>query len=63
MIRTDSNLKKLSEVKAYGIRLNDRFAALDVLDDRQDMTWAGEDTGEHIKISAKDGSIESVQNF
>ena len=50
-------------MKAYGIRLNDRFAALDVLDDRQDMTWAGEDTGEHIKISAKDGSIESVQNF
>jgi len=27
------------------------------------MNWAGEDTGEHFNISAKDGLIESVQNF
>jgi hypothetical protein len=29
----------------------------------RDMNWAGEEIGEHLKISAKYGSIESVQNF
>jgi hypothetical protein len=47
----------------YQVKNLNRFAALDVLDDRRNKNWAGEDIGEHSNISAKDGLTESVQNF
>ena len=54
---------KRCESLQYQVKNLNRFAALDVLDDMRDMNWAGEEIGEHLKISAKYGSIESVQNF
>jgi hypothetical protein len=54
---------KRGESLRYQVKNLNTFAALDILYDRRDMNWAGEDIGEHIKISATDGMIESVQNF
>jgi hypothetical protein len=50
------NLKKLSETdvrKQFQIKLPNRFAALENLNDSEDMNTAWENITENIKISAK----------
>jgi len=54
---------KQGESLRYEVKHLNRFAVLDILGDRRNMSWAGEDTGERFKISAKDGLAESVQKF
>jgi hypothetical protein len=50
------NLKKLSELefrKHYHIKISNRFAALENLNDSMDVNRAWEDMKENIKIAAK----------
>jgi hypothetical protein len=51
------NLKKLSEMevrKQFQMELSNRFAALENLNDSEDINRAWEDIKENIKISAKE---------
>jgi hypothetical protein len=52
-----SNLKKLSEVEVreqYGIKISDRFASLENLNDSKDINRTWEDIQDNIKNSAKE---------
>jgi len=54
---------KRGESLRYQVKHLNRFAVLNILNDRRDTNWVGEDTGERFKISTKDGLTESVQTF
>ena len=50
------NRKKLSDLevrKQYQIKISNRFAALEILNDTEDINWDSDNTQEKIRTSSK----------